>query len=85
MKNFPGKPYKFDPTSPPAKVVSKLNRLEKLIAELQDMGVYFMADGNLHAFVRYKDGTRDSDISDRPYDECYIDIIAANIDGGDFW
>jgi hypothetical protein len=91
MKTYPNKKYKFDPNNPPARVAKDLKNLEALIQKLRDSGVYFMADGSLHAFVRYEDDTRDTDYTKegkrvyRPYDEAHIGSVSGNIDGGDFW
>lgn len=91
MKTYPNKKYKFDPKNPPNHIVKDLDRLEKLIEKLEKKGVYFMADGSLHAFARYKDGTKDVEYLDaytrinRPYDEAKIATVSENVDGGDFW
>lgn len=86
MKN---KKYRFNPKNPPKRILKKLKRLEYLIGSLQSDGVYFMADGRLHAFVSYNDGSRD-EIGDKtdsysPFHKPHLAIVAGKIESGDFW
>lgn len=90
MKTYPDKKYKFNPEKPPKRISQKLRKLESLIRDLRQEGVYFMADGSLHAFVEYEDATRDQINAEngdtyRPFDQCHIQMVASGIDGGDFW